>query len=471
VPEPLLETEPLVVAWDPETETVRLTSFAPGPAGVSVIPFARAELEFDVAEFGQFSSLTLEGVGSPADLGLHDALLGVLFSPARIDELRAVLPASVDQLRRLQVVGPERRRFDRDPELEEDDVRARALWARCALALDQSGSPGLLAHERDLQLLESAVAADRLGVLQLVDGLAVAAAEALARLAAVSFGDLERVAAQTSGHVQGLLREALTRLAADPVPRLATALELLPPGFDVFAFVRDPRPSAVAAPPPRSEPSSPAEHAADVIQIVRRRVEDLHSLNVVTLAPDLSIRRTTGDEHVGTLADVGRRTDGWWLRAFAGDSAAPVAIAPFVQTPDGDAEAALVLPPSLIGVVHWDIVDDPAVRRLSPGMSSYVCAFAFGKAAARHERLGDVNAAIDLWWACSELHADGRDQTRSNQARRRAELAAQLEPPRRARGTQPTPVAAPALVTDHVMHRHRSTARPRRPPRPKRPRR
>jgi hypothetical protein len=226
----------------------------------------------------------------------------------------------------------------------------------------------------------------------------------------------------------------------------------------VLAFVHDPYPSTGAAEALRSEPSSPDEHAADFIRSVRRRVEDLHSLSVVTLVPDLSVRRTTGDEHVGTLADVGRRTDGWWLRAFAGDSAAPVAIAPFLQTPDGDAEAALVLPPSLMGVIRWDIVDDPAVRRLSPGMSSYVCAFAFGKAAARHERLGETNAAIDLWWACSELHADGRDQTRSNQARRRAALAAQLEPPQRARGTQPTPVAAPALVIDHVMHRHRSTA-------------
>jgi|GEM_PF-4962637 len=386
----------LVLHWDEPTATARLTSFSSGAAGVVVVSLGGVSVELDAADFGRLSAIVVDDVTEPADLDRSVSTLGWLIGNERARAVRAELVASA---RRPQTIPGRRARFDDD--VDQRQAREVVGIARLANGLHQAALPGLHPSERAVQVLEAAFIADRLGVLDQVDGLRSASRFAADVIQGLSYEELEELA-----ELQG---------ARDVVVRTVGLADLLGTSRRSGNSSR-PGHTAGLWRPSRPEEAD-HEQLRRTFELARNaEIESPDSVNLLVGAPGLSVTRTTGDEHEAVLAGWADRSSGWWLRAFDEQGRVPIALAPFMSDGTGRSVARLLVAPAHAGRVEWDVVDDPDEHRSTLLVGRFVRAIAVGKRAAVLERLGEGSSAAAMWFECSEWHRLAGDEGRANDA-------------------------------------------------------
>lgn len=456
MPEPILSDLQLVIEWERDFGLLNLRSFRSEAAGSSIIPFDRSSISFDSSVFGRVNVVELRDIEGIDDLRQHETLLSLLVDGRARQLIETSLEASADQPVRLEASEPGGR------EISEQRLR----WARLALSLESVGAPALVPLERDLQVLQAAAIARDLGLATIIPGLDTAAQRAAVAVGQLSAEDFQRLHLTSEGLALEVLLDVESILDPQGRKRVTTMAELLvqPRGWiprrDGVGQVDLPTPADAQDLNPRRESGARA-----FVRDLDARVEGLHSVTVASLAPGIRLRQTSSDECIAQLPGLGERAEHWWLRGFVGGGTAPVAMAPFISCPNGDAESRVLLPPWTRNLIEWDIVDDAGERRPSSPVATFRAAINLGKAAARHERVGDGEAAIDLWYACSELHQRAGDVDRSSHARGRLALSAMIG---RAnvvdRELRPRQEDVPAVLADMWLPRHRSRTPSRKGP-------
>ena len=429
---PLLASTDLVLRWDPEIGVVTFTSFRAGPAGMVSVPFAAADVTFDVAVAGQLNSVTLMNVANETELDAHRPLLDLLLEQITIAEIRAELGRSIDSPRRIVAPRSTRTRSDGDR------IRLRD-WSMLALALAQVWSPALFDEERDVQLLQAARIAASLEIFDQVDQLARATERAATRLSECSIVDLQSLDGRCDGGLRELLTAVMALVSPDTAVRLQRAIDLLRPsgGVDLSGVGRldgsrrrlimpsppalRPKSDPVAPMPARSSARGEVEPQPAAMRPVPKaepqpEVESPDSVNLLMGLSPLRIRRRDGDEYSAVLDGMGDRAATWWLRAFDSQGHVPISFAPFQPDGQGDAVATLLVAECYAEVVQWDVVDEPDRHRSSLPVATFSRAVATGVRAARAARQGDIDRAEMLWSECSRRHRDAGDTSRSKEA-------------------------------------------------------
>lgn len=421
---PLLGRQQLVASWDPSTDDIEMVGMVPGPAGVASLEFDDLTVDIDVANPASVAFVSIPEASDAARRGRLERLLTVLIGP---DSTGAVLamtePAEPDRV----IVGGGDWSAPTGP-----DAQVRPDVAALAIALTQATAPGLRPVEQALALLEGVGLAGRAELLSFMTWLTDEIPHAVDALEGADADELPPAGSELSSQAAEICAES-----AAHIPSARDRGRVL-----AFAQRVGERTADASAPPRRRRRDSRNTDLAEVSP---------ESLTAVTGAPDLEFRHVEADEFEARVPLWAHRADGWWVRVFAADGLTPVAMAPL--TADGkDAVAELLVPQPHQDHLQVDVVEDPLEPKLSVEAAAFRVAIVNGQRAARYERLGRRNEAVEAWRQSEEWHRRAGDETRARQADAIARQQSARSMPRSAGGRRP-------VITDHLFQarRERST--------------